>query len=228
VILGLKLQGLVMLGLYVAGTVFAILFGWLLKKFFFKGDRPPLFMELPSYKWPSSLALIRGLVYRARVFVSRVGTVILALTVLIWFSVSFPKPKTGEAPSIETSYAAQMGHFIEPVLKPIGFDWKISMALIPSFAAREVLVSALSSIYAVEDTGDEDTTLQTLTEKIQTDWSIATGMSLLVWFIFAPQCFSTFAVARRELNSTPIALMMIAYLLVLAYLMSWITYRVFV
>jgi ferrous iron transport protein B len=226
-----KLHGLIMLALYAVGIAFALLVGFILKRFFLKGQRPPLLMELPSYKWPSVSGLFKALVYRAQLFLVRVGTIILALTVLVWFSVSYPQAPEGAEHPIEYSYAAKMGHAIEPILKPLGFDWKIGMALIPAFAAREVMVTALSTAYAVDsqvsaDAGEEQKT-EKLSEIIRSGWSFATGMSLLVWFIFAPQCISTLAVARRELQSTSWTLVMFVYLTALAYLMSFLTYRFF-
>lgn len=220
-----KLQGLVMLGLYVLGTVFCLGVGIILKKFFLKGERPPLLMELPSYKWPSFQSLFKGLFYRAKVFITRVGTIILALTCLIWFSVSYPKAPEGVSHPIEYSYAAKMGHAIEPLLSPIGFDWKIGMALIPAFAAREVMVSALSTAYAVDSNDANDSAEEKLTTLIKNEWTLATAISLMVWFIFAPQCISTLAVVRRELQSTKWAVVMTLYLFILAYAMSWLAYR---
>ncbi len=227
-ILGVKVQGLVMLGLYVVGTGFGFLSGALLKRFFLKGATPPLLIELPSYKWPSLESLARGLVYRGKLFIHRVGTVILALTILIWFCVSFPKAPQGSQNPIESSFAAQMGHKIEPLLRPLGFDWRIGMAMVPAFAAREVMVSALTTAYAVQSAGSEEKESERLrlSEVIQKQWSVATGLSLMVWFIFAPQCLSTIATARRELQSWRWAAAMVFYLFVLAYSFSFLTYQI--
>jgi ferrous iron transport protein B len=219
---GVKLQGLVMLALYVIGIVFALIVGGIMKKFFFKGKRPPLLIELPSYKMPSFQSLFKGLVYRGKLFLNRVGTIILALTIVIWFLVSFPKAPEGTEHPIEYSYAAQVGHVFEPVLKPLGFDWKIGMALVPTFAAREVMVATLSTVYAVGDeSGVSDT--DKLSDLIKHEWPLATGLSLMAWFIFAPMCISTLAVARRELKSTKWMLIMTVYLFVLAYIASYLT-----
>lgn len=225
VFFGIKLQGLVMLGLYLVGILFALLMGAILK-LFLKGHRPPLLIELPSYKWPSFLSLAKGLLYRTKLFVNRVGSIILVLSMVIWVLVSFPKPPEGTPHPIESSYAASIGHFMEPVTQPLGFDWRIGMALIPSFAAREVMVSTLSTVYAVEETGGVSNT-ERLSGIIQKEWSVATGLSLLVWFIFAPMCISTLATARRELQSTGYMVLMIAYLFSFAYLASFLTYRLF-
>jgi ferrous iron transport protein B len=223
VIAGLKLQGLVMLGLYLAGTLFALLSGAVLKRFFFKGPRMPLFIELPSYKWPSLRSIAKGLLYRAKLFLVRVGTIILALSVIIWAMVTFPNK--------EKSIAYDLGHAIEPIMRPIGFDWKISMAMIPTFAAREVMVSALSTVYAVENAADaapaeggEDS--DQLSETIKKEWPLATGLSLLVWFIFAPQCISTLSAIRRELQSTKWMVFLTLYLFSLAYFAAWITHSI--
>ncbi len=225
VFLGIKLQGLVMLGLYAVGALSAFIAGAVFQKFFLRGKRPPLLIELPSYKWPSLLSLGKGLVYRAELFVKRVGTVILALTVLIWVLVSFPKAPEGAPHPVEYSFAAKLGHAIEPVMRPLGFDWKISMAMIPTFAAREVMISALSTVYAVDDV-DKSKKEEKLSELIKREWSLATGLSLLVWFIFAPQCISTLATVKRELQSNKWVVIMVSYLFVLAYAAAFLTHTI--
>ena len=214
---GIKLQGLVMLGLYITGISFALIVGAILKKFFMRGARAPLFIELPSYKWPSIYSIGKGLLYRAKLFLTRVGTVILVLSMVIWVMMSFPNK--------EKSFAYDIGHFIEPVMRPLGFDWKISMAMIPTFAAREVMVSALSTVYSVEDSGGVSNT-EKLSQIIQKEWPLATGISLLVWFIFAPQCISTLTTVRRELQSTRWMLIMFGYYFALAYLAAWLAHSV--
>ncbi len=226
VFLGVKLQGLVMLGLYLAGILFALLMGGIFKRFLFKGKRPPLLIELPSYKWPALSSLFKGLLYRTKLFLKRVGTVILVLSVVIWGLVTFPRAPEGTPNPIEQSYAAKIGHAMEPAIKPLGFDWKIGMALIPSFAAREVMVATLSTVYAVqENDGVSDT--QKLSEVIRKEWSVATGLSLIVWFIFAPMCMSTLATARRELQSTGYMMLMLVYLFAFAWLASFLTFHLF-
>ncbi len=224
VVAGIRLQGLVMLALYFTGILSAILMGGIFKKFLLKGKRPPLLIELPSYKWPSLASLGKGLLYRGKLFLKRVGTIILSVSVIIWFLVSFPKVEGVEHP-IEQSFAAQIGHFMEPALRPLGFDWRIGMALIPTFAAREVMVSTLSTVYAVQDQAEVSNS-EKLSEIIQKEWSFATGLSLIVWFIFAPMCISTLATAKREMRSTGWAMFMLFYLLALAYLASLITYKI--
>jgi ferrous iron transport protein B len=226
VLFGLKLQGLVMLGLYAIGIVSALLMGGIFKRLLFRGQRPPLLIELPSYKRPSLRSLFRGLVYRIQLFLKRVGTVIVSTSVVIWILLSYPKSSGGEGALVDQSYAAQIGHWIEPVLRPIGFDWRISMALIPTFAAREVMVGTLSTVYSLQE-GAAVSDSEKLSLLLKTEWSLATGMSLLVWFIFAPMCVSTLAAARRELKSTRYMILMIFYLFALAYGGSFLAYRAF-
>jgi ferrous iron transport protein B len=229
VLLGVKLQGLVMLALYVIGIFSALLIGGVFRRFVFHGKRPPLLIEMPSYKMPSLMSLSKGLVYRGKLFLTRVGTIILALTVVIWVLVSFPRVQdtgTGEwKSSIDQSYAARAGHLIEPAIRPLGFDWKIGMALIPTFAAREVMVSTLSTVYAVQEQ-NEEVAKEKLSEMIKRQWSMATGLSLIAWFIFAPQCISTLATAKRELKSSFWMWVMLIYLFGLAYLASFLTFQI--
>jgi ferrous iron transport protein B len=224
VFLGVKLQGLVMLALYSTGIIFSLLMGALFKKFLLRGKRPPLLIELPSYKMPSFSSVVKGLVYRAKLFLKRVGSVILVLSILIWVLVSFPKAPMGTAHPIEQSFAADIGHFMEPVIKPLGFDWKIGMALIPTFAAREVMVATLSTVYSVADVAGVSNT-EKLSQIIKEQWPIATGLSLMVWFIFAPMCISTIATVRRELQSIKWTVFMVVYLFAFAYLGSFLTFR---
>ena len=223
---GVRLQGLIMLGLYLSGMIFAFLMGGIFKKFLFPGRRPPLLIELPSYKRPSMRSLFRGVSYRVRIFLKRVGTVILAISVAIWFLLSFPRVPGGGSVPVDQSYAAMIGKFIEPAIKPIGFDWKIGMALIPTFAAREVMVSTLSTVYAVEENSGISNT-EKLSTLLKNEWTLATGVSLLVWFVFAPMCISSLATARRELKSAGYFLLMVFYLFGLSYLGSFLAYRIF-
>ena len=225
--LGLNLQGLVMFGLYASGIGFSLISGAILKRFLFSGKRPPLLIELPSYKRPSFQSLARGLLYRTRLFLKRVGTVILGVSVVIWFLVSFPQGEGASVAGIDQSYAAKVGRWIEPAIRPIGMDWRIGMALIPTLAAREVMVGTLATVYAVQgDSGVSNT--ERLSLAIKKEWTLATGLSLLAWFIFAPMCISTLAAARRELGKNSYFLLMIAYLFSLAYGASWCVYRIFI
>ncbi len=225
----LSLQGLVMMGLYAAGIISALIVGWILKKTVLKkGGRPILLLELPTYKIPSFRNMSFGLIERARIFLKRAGTLILGISILLWFVSSYPKPPTQatteqistKIPAINYSLAGRLGHWIEPIIKPIGFDWRIGTGLIPGFAAREVMVSALSTVFAVE--GDESV----LGKKLSQQWGLPTALSLLVWYIFAPQCMATLAVVRRETNSWKWPFFLLSYMLSLAYLGSFITFQV--
>lgn len=227
----LRSQGLVMFGLYALGVLAAFAVAFVLKKTALRGAEPAFLMELPTYKMPGLRNLLMGVYERVRLFVRRAGTVILAASVAIWILATFPAPPEGSAePAIHTSFAGRIGHALEPIVRPIGFDWRIATGLVPGFAAREVMVSALATIYSIEASEDEDeeAVAGRLGERIAADWSLATALSLLMWFVFAPQCISTFAVARRETNSWLWPGVMLAYLFALAYAASWVTYRVVV
>lgn len=210
-------QGLVMFFLYLAGIVFALLAAFVLKKTVTQGSRPTLLMEMPSYKIPSLKSYLLGLWQRAMIFVNRAGRIILPASIIIWFLSYFPN-KGGP---IRDSFAGMLGRVLEPVLAPIGFNLEMSIALIPAMAAREVAVSALSIVYNVED-GDGETAL--IETALATDWSMPMALAFLVWFVFAPQCLSTFAVTRRETNSWKWPLFMFGYLFVLAYVAAGITF----
>ena len=219
------LQGAVMLGLYVAGIGTALLVAWVLNKTAFRGDKSPLLLDMPTYKWPSLKSIVIGLWDRSKGFVQRAGTVILSLSILLWFLSSYPKAPVGAPePAIHYSYAGKVGRVIEPVLEPLGFDWRIGVALVPSFAAREVMVSALATVYAVEG-AEEEAQAKALGGVLASSWSLATALALLVWYILAPQCISTLAVIRRETNSWKWPMVTLVYLTALAYAGSWITYH---
>lgn len=219
-----ELQGLVLFILYFAGVAAALAVAWLLKRFGRSAGPQPLLMELPSYRWPHLRSLALGLWQRATIFVSRVGGILLALSVLLWFLSSFPAPPVGAVgPAIEYSWAGQLGALLAVVFAPIGFNWQISVALVPGLAAREVAVSALGTVYALSATGDD--TGAALVPLIAADWSLPTALSLLAWYVFAPQCLSTLAVVRRETNGWRWPLVMMAYLFGLAYAASFVTYR---
>ncbi len=220
-----NLQGLVLFGLYAAGIVSAMGVAWAFKHMRSADGPSPLMMELPSWRWPNPRNLLIGLYERGAIFVKRVGTLILALTVLLWFLSTFPSPPAGATgPAIEYSFAGQLGQGLQKIFAPIGFNWQISIALVPGLAAREVAVGALGTVYALSATGDD--TAGALTPLIAGSWSLATALSLLVWFIFAPQCLATLATVRRETNSWKQPLIMAAYLFGLAYIACFITYRV--
>jgi ferrous iron transport protein B len=221
----INLQGLVMFGLYAAGIGSALGVSFVIKFFMWRDYQPaPFMLELPDYKLPRVRSIAIGVYTRAKMFLHRAGTTILSMMVLIWFLASFPQPPAGaEGPAINYSLAAMIGHFLEPVLAPLGFNWQIAVALIPGMAAREVAVAALGTVYAIEG-GKEaaDQIGQVLADK----WSLATALSLLAWFIFAPQCASTLAVIRRETGSAKWMIVTFVYMFALAYVASLITYNV--
>ncbi|HQS99531.1 MAG TPA: ferrous iron transporter B [Thiobacillus sp.] len=219
-----ELQGLVMFGLYVAGTVSAMGIAWLAKRLTSRGLPRPLMMELPTYHWPNPRNIAIGLWQRAEIFLKRVGGIILALTLVMWFLASFPAPPTGATgPAIEYSFAGTLGRGLATIFEPIGFNWQISVALVPGMAAREVAVSALGTVYALSATGDD--TARALTPLIAHSWSLATALSLLTWFIFAPQCLSTLATVKRETGGWKWTLVMAGYLFGLAWLACFGVYR---
>jgi ferrous iron transport protein B len=221
----LNLQGIVLFVLYLAGIISAMAVAWVMKLAAGRKMLHPLMMELPSYRWPNPRNLVMGLLERAKIFLARVGTIILSLTILLWFLSSFPAPPEGAAgPAIQYSLAGIIGRGLETILAPIGFNWQISIALIPGLAAREVAVGALGTVYALSATGDN--VAEQLTPMIAQSWSLATAFSLLAWYVFAPQCISTLSIVRRETNSMRYPLIMAGYLFLLAYAASFVTYRV--
>ena len=222
---GLELQGLVLFGLYVAGILGSLAVAWVLKRTTARGMVRPLMMELPTYHWPHARNVALGLWQHAVIFMRRVGTIILVLTIALWFLASFPAPPEGATrPAIEYSLAGMLGQGLAVLLAPIGFNWQISIALVPGLAAREVAVSALGTVYALSATGDD--TAQALSPLIAQSWSLATALSLMAWYVFAPQCMATLATVKRETGGWKWALVMAGYLFALAYLASFITYRV--
>lgn len=223
--LGLELQGLVMLGLYVAGILGALSVGFLLRKTILRGPISALLLELPMYRMPSFRNLWTGLWERARVFLMNAGSIILALSVLLWFLASYPRTADGTSPPILESYAGRVGTSIEPYLRPIGFDWRISVSLIPGFAAREVMVGALATVHAIENK-DEEATSEFLEGILPKEWGLATALSLLTWYVFAPQCLATVAVVRRETASWKWTGFFLVFLTVLAYVASFVVYRI--
>ncbi|MBR0663544.1 ferrous iron transport protein B [Roseomonas hellenica] len=219
------LQGLVMFGLYAAGIAFALIAATVIRRVFWRSAAQPFLMELPSYKLPSLRNVAQNVLLRAQIFLRRAGTIILAMMILIWFLSSFPgAPEGATDPAIDYSIAGRIGHAIEPVLAPIGFNWQIGVALIPGMAAREVSVGALGTVYAVAAEGDE--VAAALSPTLASHWSMATALAFLAWFVFAPQCASTLAVVKRETNSWLWPGVMFAYMITLAYLAALITYRV--
>jgi ferrous iron transport protein B len=219
---GIGLQGLVMFGLYVAGIAGAWLAALALRRGIFKGTGGGFMMELPKYQWPASKDVLLGLWQRAAIFLKRAGTIILGTTVLLWALASFPQAGPGEKQS-EVSIAGKIASGIHLVVAPIGFNREIAMALLPAMAAREVAVSAIATVYAIDST-DEEAASASLAERLQGRWSLATALAFLAWFVFAPQCISTIAVTRRETNGWKWPLFMVTYLFALAYLAAGATY----
>jgi ferrous iron transport protein B len=222
---GIELQGLVLFALYVAGIVSAFLVSFVLTRTT-RGQAAPLLMELPSYHWPNARHLGLGLLERARIFLRRVGTTILALMIVLWALSSFPSPPPGATGSpIEYSIAGQVGALLAHVLEPVGFNWQISIALVSGLAAREVAVGALGTVYSMAAASTEQASVALL-PVIAAQWSLATGLAMLAWYVFAPQCFSTLATVKRETGGWKTPLLMTAYLFALAYLAAFVTYRV--
>jgi ferrous iron transport protein B len=223
---GLDLQGLVLFLLYVAGIAGAMAVAWILKHFTSeKFQLNALMMELPSYHLPRLSNLAIGLWQRAEIFLRRVGGIILIMTVCLWALSSFPLPPENATGSpIQYSIAGMMGQALAVVFEPIGFNWQISIALVPGMAAREVVVSSLATVYALSNSGVD--AADALLPLITKGWSLATALSLLAWFVFAPQCLSTIAAVKRETGGWKIPVIMLSYLFVLAYLAAFITYRV--
>jgi ferrous iron transport protein B len=214
----------VLFALYFAGIVSAMGVAWAFKHLRSSRAVAPLLMELPAYRWPSLRHLAIGLWERAHIFLHRVGTIILALMIVLWFLSSFPAAPAGATgPAVQYSLAGMIGSALEPLFAPIGFNWQITIALIPGLAAREVAVGALGTVYALSATGD-DVAAQ-LQPMLAASWTLPTALSLLAWYVFAPQCISTLAAVRRETNGWRYPLMMAGYLFALAYIASFITYR---
>ncbi len=219
----LNLQGLVMFGLYAAGILSGLIVAVVIRTVFWRSQSEPFMMELPTYRWPDPENVLRNLWQRAWIFINRAGRIILPLMVLVWVLSTFPYPPEGATgPAIDYSFAGMIGHFIQPLLAPIGFNWQMAVALVPGMAAREVAVAALGTVYAV---GAADGAGQaTLASILHTQWSLATGLSFLAWYVFAPQCVATLGVVKRETNSWVWPTVMFAYMFGLAYAASLATY----
>jgi len=210
----------------VAGILSALLMSWVMKRWRRDKSEHPLMLELPSYRIPHPRDLAVGLYERGMIFLKRVGGIILALTILLWVLLSFPgAPEGATMPAIDYSYAGQIGHAMTAIFAPLGFNWQICIALIPGMAAREVAVSSLATVYALS-AADDDAAAQALTPLIGEGWTLATGLSLLVWFIYAPMCISTLATIKRETNSWSKMAFATGYLFAAAYIAALITYQV--
>ena len=224
-----NLQGVTLFILYIAGICSAAFVSWLFKRFHnttSKAAAFPLLMELPTYRLPNIKHIASELWDKVSAFLMRAGTVIFALTVILWVLVTFPAAPIGATnPAIDYSFAGMLGHVIEPIFAPIGFTWQMCIALIPGLAAREVVIAALGTVYAVGSVGDEAVN-QTLIPIIHTQWGLATAFSFLAFYVYAPMCLATLAVIRRETKSLKQTAAIAGYLFILAYLMAWLTYRV--
>ena len=219
-----NMQGLVLFALYAAGILGAMLVGWVMKKLRRDRSEHALLMELPSYRFPKARDVGLGLWERGSIFIKRLTGVILGLTILMWFLSTFPSPPAGATgPAIDYSFAGYMGRGLQYVFAPLGFNWQISVSLIPAFAARETAVAALATVYAVGGDGGDGAGLA---QALAANFSLASALSLLVWFAFAPQCMSTLAVIRRETNSWRNVGISFGYMFVVAYIASFITYQV--
>nr|WP_324257874.1 ferrous iron transporter B [Cellvibrio fontiphilus] len=217
-----NLQGLTLFALYFAGVASAALIAWIMRR---RSGREefPLLLELPSYRWPMAYHLFMGLRERAWIFVRRVGTIILALSIVLWFLATFPgAPEGATQPAIDYSFAGQLGHWMQPFFAPLGFNWQMCIALIPAMGAREVAVSALATVYAV---GEESIDVA-LGSALAASWSLPVAYAYLAWFVYAPQCISTIAVVKRETNSAKATAFFTVYLFALAYFAAWATYQI--
>ena len=219
------LQGLVMFALYVMGIVGAFVVALVLRRTVTKGASSGFMMEMPKYQWPRLRDIALGLWTRAVIFLKRAGTIIALTTIILWALLSFPKPPAGSSVSaVDYSIAGRISnHVVEPIVKPIGFNRDIALALIPAMAAREVAVAAIGTVYSV-DNPDSDNGSRAMVDNLRHRWSLATALAFLMWFVFAPQCISTIAITRRETNGWKWPAFMVTYLFVLAYLAAGATY----
>ena len=218
-----SLQGLVMFGLYAAGIISALLVSVVIRKVFWRGAVEPFMMELPAYKTPDIKSVLFNLWLRAKIFMRRAGKIILPLMIIVWALSTFPYPPEGATgPAIDYSFAGMIGKTLQPIFAPIGFSWQMVVALVPGMAAREVAVAVLGTVYAVA--GAEEN-VGALASVLSADWSLATGLAFLAWYVFAPQCLPTIGVVRRETGSLKWTLIMVGYMFGLAYLGAFIVYH---
>ena len=217
----LGLPAAVMLGLYILGFITAIVIARLLKSTILKSHRSSFMLEMPPYRWPTFTSLGLRLIDRAKVFLNRAGTVILLVAVVLWIFAHFPL-HNGKPPAIEHSFAGMVGKAIEPAIRPLGFNWKIGIGLLTSLMAREVIVGTLGTIYGIE--GKEVSV--GLQQAIHQDLTVAGAISLLVFFAYAMQCFSTLAVVKRETGGWRWPAFQFSYMLALAYSGSWVAYHI--
>ncbi|RZJ03349.1 MAG: ferrous iron transporter B [Brevundimonas sp.] len=219
-----SLQGLVMFGLYASGIISALAVSFVIRKVFWRGAVEPFMMELPAYKTPDMKSVLFNLWIRAKIFLERAGRIILPLMIVVWALATFPWPPEGASgPAIDYSFAGMIGHALEPLFAPIGFNWQMVIALVPGMAAREVAVAALGTVYAV---ADPESAASLLGATLAAQWSLASGLAFLAWYVFAPQCVATLGVVKRELNSWKWMWVMVAYMFGLAYLAAFVVYRI--
>jgi ferrous iron transport protein B len=219
---GIGLQGLVLFGLYAISIVGALLAALVLRQTVTRGANQGFMMEMPKYQMPHVRDIALGLWTRALIFLKRAGTIILVSTIILWALLSFPQPRPGES-ALDSSIAGKLASGLEVVMRPVGFNHEISLALIPAMAAREVAVSALATAYAVQEP-DQAQSDRSLTAQLAGRWSLPTALAFLAWFVFAPQCLSTIAVTRRETNGWRWPAFMLLYLFALAYLAAGATF----
>jgi ferrous iron transport protein B len=219
---GIGLQGLVLFGLYIAGILGAMLAALVIRRTVARGRGSGFMMELPKYQWPRLGDVVMGLWQRAWIFLKRAGSIILVSTIILWLLASYPTAPAGVKQS-EYSLAGRLASGVETVVRPIGFNHEIALALIPAMAAREVAVSAIAAVYAI-DAPDEAAAGEALSSRLSGAWPLPTALAFLAWFVFAPQCISTLAVTRRETNSWRWPGFMLAYLFALAYLAAGATF----
>jgi ferrous iron transport protein B len=219
---GVGLQGLVLFALYVAGIVGAMVVALVLRRSVTKGAASGFIMELPKYQLPHPKDLAIGLFQRAWIFLRRAGTIIFMVTVVLWLLLSFPRAGAGEN-QVDVSFAGRIANGLAVVVEPIGFNRDMALALIPAMAAREVAVSSLATTYAVA-AEDEEQAAMALGDQLKAKWTLPMALAFLAWFVFAPQCLSTIAVARRETNGWKWPGFMLAYLFALAYISAGVTY----
>ena len=226
------LQGLMMVMMYFIGTVTAMILAKIFSLWIKSEGKSSFVMEMPPYRLPILRSVFRQVFIRAKLFLFNAGKIIMAISIILWFLASFPKTDIiGDQPAIHNSFAGKIGHAIEPVIQPLGFDWKVGIALITSFAAREVLVSTMATIYNIENAADD---MVQLSDAMKNDMNPSTGLpvftplvavSLMVFYVYAAQCMATFAIIRRETNTWKWPLFMIVYMNVLAYMVSLLVYQ---
>lgn len=223
-----NLQGLVLFALYFIGILSAGLVAYVTKRFALRKGKIqqfPLLMELPTYRMPNFRHICLTLWERVSAFLKRAGTVIFALSVILWFLVTFPSaPESATAPAIDYTFAGMLGHIIEPIFAPLGFTWQMCIAMIPGIAAREVVVAALGTVYAMS--GSEDQIMESLTPVVTNDWGLPTALAFITWYIYAPMCMATLAVIKRETKSTKQTALITAYLFALAYFFALVVYHI--